>query len=646
MAIVKMKKIRLLASRTDREAILRDLMLMGCLEVSSPDELLEDEELAELVGRENADFDRYNSESLSLARGLDIIRQYVPAKTPMFAERPEVSNDRLLDENDSETYLALAKSLESLDGKIRRLQTEESNIRGLIESLEPWESLDIPLNSEGTVSSSVILGAVASSVEIDTLREEMREASVMSELYLVSSNREQHYLCIICLRDGQTDISEILRRYNFSVTSLKNLRGTAAHNIKGANGRLLEIEKEKAELEAQIIEAAEQKEALRLCYDHIGTKIARADAAGKLLNTEYSLLLTGWVTAPSESKLSDTLSKYTCAWELSDPTPEESEDVPIALKNNAMTRPLTMVTEMFSLPAYNGIDPNPLILPFFTIFFGIMFADMGYGLMLLIFGFLGGRLIKRPRGMLKYTINLLKLCGVTTIVFGFLFGGFFGNVITAVSEMFGREPIELWAIIDPMEDPMTLLIASFVAGAIHVFAGMVVQAYMLIRDGSWKDALFDVGSWWLLFAGIAVGVVFGNWLICIAGALALILTQGRSKPTIVGKLVSGLGSLYDITGYFGDILSYTRLMALMLASGVIATVINTLGTMPGNIIVFAIIFIVGHSFNMGINIIGTYVHSARLQYLEFFGKFYKDGGKPFKPLAVNTKYVDMIKEEN
>lgn len=200
-------------------------------------------------------------------------------------------------------------------------------------------------------------------------------------------------------------------------------------------------------------------------------------------------------------------------------------------------------------------------------------------------------------------------------------------------------------VFSPLEDPLLVLIGALAIGFIQIIVGMAISAYMKIRDGHPLDALMDEGSWWLLFAGIAVLALGGTYWIALAGVLALVLTQGRSKPTLVGKIVGGLASLYDITGYFGDILSYSRLMALMLAGGVIATVVNMLGALPGSLVFYLIIFLVGHVFNMGINIIGTYVHASRLQYLEYFGKFYKDGGKPFKPLALKTKYVDIIKEE-
>ncbi|MBQ1579511.1 MAG: hypothetical protein IIZ86_00070, partial [Firmicutes bacterium] len=299
-----------------------------------------------------------------------------------------------------------------------------------------------------------------------------------------------------------------------------------------------------------------------------------------------------------------------CAWELSDPTAEDK--VPIRLQNNAVTRPLNMVTEMYSLPDYRNVDPNPLIAPFFCIFFGMMFNDLGYGLVFIILSLIVQKKFKLTGGT-KNMIRLVLECGVTTAIFGIITGSFFGDAIPVVAKLLGKE-VTIPSLLNPLADPMSVLILSLVLGVIQILFGMGVKAYILIRDGKPLDALFDVGSWWLLFAGIAVGALRGFWWIAIAGVAALVLTQGRAKPTIPGKIVGGIASLYDITSYFSDILSYSRLMALMLAGGIVASIVNVLGSLFGSVILFIPIFVIGHVFNIGINVIGTYVHAARLSY--------------------------------
>ena len=645
MAIVKMKKLNLLVSRSDKDSVLRELMLLGCVEVSEPDELLEDRDFADLVAREQTELELFRSEHVNLSRGLEVVNQYVPVKTGMFASKPDVTSDLLFDESDSTICIQLAKTLDLFDNRIRRLTAEENNERNLIESLTPWAELNIPLNSEGTGTCTVILGAVASSFDFDVLQKDIHDAADESEVFLVSSNKEQHYLCLICLKDKQPAVTEALRRYNFSLTTHRNLRGTAKDNIKNSENRLRELSEEKADITDQITDAAKYKETLQLCYDHIGTKIARAEAAEKLLGTEYSLVLTGWTTAPSESELGTVLSKYACAWELSDPTPEEYETVPVLLKNNPVTRPLSMVTEMYSLPAYDGVDPNPPMTPFFVLFYGLMMADMGYGLLMIIAALLVKR--KKPKGGMRNFFDLLLLCGISTFVIGVLTGGLFGDAPEQIASLFGAT-FSLsnihpnYPLFDPLNNTLEVLIGALALGFIHVVFGMGISFVKQIKDGHALDAIFDIGSWWVLFVGIALGALGVTWWVALAGGAMILLTGGRKSPNIFGKLAGGLGSLYNITGYFGDILSYSRVMALMLAGGVIAMVFNTLGALTGNIVTFLIIFFIGHALNMGLNLLGCFVHDMRLQCLEFFGKFYKDGGRPFKPLSFKTKYNNVV----
>jgi V/A-type H+-transporting ATPase subunit I len=348
----------------------------------------------------------------------------------------------------------------------------------------------------------------------------------------------------------------------------------------------------------QKIEAeSPHREELKITADLLATKIARAEAAERLLATDSTVTLTGWMTAPSEETLGDALSRFTCAWELSDPSPDEYDNVPVRLKNNVLTSPLSMVTEMYSLPAYDGVDPNPLMAPFFVLFYGIMMSDVGYGLIMIIAALLVKR--KKPRGGMKTFFNLLLMCGISTLVIGVATGSFFGDALTKLFALFGGTfTLPYKPLFSPLENTQQVLIGALALGAVQIIVGMGINFVKKTIDGHFLDALFDVGSWWLLFAGIALGALGYTWWGAIAGAAALVLTQGRSKPTITGKLAGGLGSLYNITGYFGDILSYSRIMALMLAGGVIAQVFNTLAALTGSIYTFVPIFLIGHALNL------------------------------------------------
>jgi V/A-type H+-transporting ATPase subunit I len=329
------------------------------------------------------------------------------------------------------------------------------------------------------------------------------------------------------------------------------------------------------------------------------------------------------------------------------------------LQNSPLVTPFEAVTELYSLPSSSDIDPTPSMWFFFVFFFGMMFGDVGYGLILAV---ICGILVKKFKveGMLGKMAKSLFWCGLSTMFWGVMFGSYFGDGITAAAKvMFNVDFVikPLWT--NPMEDPMIVIIVSFALGLIHLLVGLGVKGYMLITTGHPWEALFDVGFWYLFIIGptlLLVGgsisptlVTIGKYM-SIIGAIGLVLTQGREKKGIISKFTSGLLSLYGITGYLSDVLSYSRLLALGLATGVVSSVLSIMGSMGGHtffgIIMFILVFVLGHSLNFAINALGSFVHSARLQYVEFFGKFYEGGGEPFNPLTKNTKYIKIIKEEN
>ena len=338
----------------------------------------------------------------------------------------------------------------------------------------------------------------------------------------------------------------------------------------------------------------------------------------------------------------------------------EGEEAPVLLHNTGAIYPFEAITNLYALPEYKEIDPTKWLAPFYFIFFGMMLSDAAYGIIMAVACFIINKKF-RLEGMMKKLINMFFWCGISTAIWGALFGGWFGDLPTvAAKTFFGIDNFAIKPIwFNPVNDPMKLLIFSFILGGIHLFLGMGIQAYMLIRDGKPLDALFDIGLWYVLLVGLVlfgvggkIGPAFataGKYM-SIIGVVGILLTGGRRKKGIFGKITGGLGSLYDITSYLADILSYSRLLALGLATGVIAQVINTMGSLAGGGIKGSILLIVvavfGHLFNIAINALGSFVHASRLQYVEFFGKFYKGGGSAFEPFDKKTKYVDIVKEED
>ncbi|MDR2420873.1 MAG: V-type ATP synthase subunit I [Oscillospiraceae bacterium] len=639
MSIVKMKKLRVTAMRAQKEELLKKLLILGCVEVSEPDGLLSDPDAAALMTREAGTADKLRDDYGSVTRALGALGRYAPAKSKMFAERENISASEFLGESDMEENLRIAERIERCDSRIRHTTAEEARLDAKVESLLPWEPLDLPFEREGTRTSVVLLGAVPAAADFEEFERALRDAAEEAWAYKVSEGREQICLCVICLREKQEEVAEALRAFSFTAGAHRGIRGTAAENIEELRRDIAGLREERAALTDEIISADARRAELVRCADVLATKIARAEAGGKFLVTESAAMFEGWLPEPSSAALEEGLSEFVCEWELCDPAPEEYPDVPVKLKNNALTSPLMMVTEMYSLPAYDGVDPNPLMAPFFVLFYGIMMADMGYGLIMA----LGALFVKRkkPKGSMKTFFDLLLMCGAATFAVGIFTGSFFGDFLTQLGVVCGFT-FKLPALLDVNRSAQELLYAAIAVGCLQIFFGMGVSFFLRIRDGHFLDGLFDVGSWWLLFAGIGVFVLTGSPWVGIAGAVALIATQGRNSKSIGGKIVGGLGSLYDITGYFGDALSYARLMALMLAGGAVASAFNQIGSMTGNVVTFVIIAFAGHALNLGLNLIGCYVHDLRLQCLEYMGKFYKDGGRAFSPLKLDPKHFDIV----
>ncbi|MFB0919937.1 MAG: V-type ATP synthase subunit I [Oscillospiraceae bacterium] len=644
MAIEKMKRLKLAAVKSEQEALLRELTFLGCVQITEPEEPEQNSEEAHFFSKEVTGLNECRAEYAKLLAGLDILNVYVPAKSGMFTVKPEVTAQSVMDETALSENLAHAREIAETDEHIRRLTAEQSRVRGQIANLRPWETLNIPFELSETRTCFIMPGVLPASVKLRALEEELYAAVDESQLIEVSSDREQHYLLLIAMKENKAAALEIVRKSGFSQASVSELKGTAAENVTSLTNKLKELEAEKVECTSFLEKTASFREDLKLCADRLSTKIYRAENQERLLCTEKTINFEGWVPVCKEEELGNVLSEFHCAWETTEPSEEDTPDVPVKLRNNAFTSPYSMLTEMYSMPAYNGIDPNPFLMFFFSMFFGIIIADLGYG-MILFFGGLLYKIKAKPKGAQGRAPGLLMICGISTAIFGILSGSFFGDAIAKIAGMYGHA-VSIPALIDPLNNPLQVLIGALILGFIQLIVGTAINGYMLIRDGQWLDAIYDVGSLWLFFAGIALGVLGVTWYVAYAGVAMIVLTQGRSSPSIGGKIGNGIFSLYSVaSGWFGDVLSYCRLMALMLAGAVIGSVFNTLGTMTGNIIGFALLFLIGHALNLSLSLIGAFVHSLRLQYLEFFGKFYREGGKPYQPLAIKTNFYNIIEED-
>ena len=478
----------------------------------------------------------------------------------------------------------------------------------------------------------------------------MEAEGLAAELYEISADKLQKYLLVIVHRGDEEKTQELLRPFGFSAVTFQGMTGTAAENIRSLERDLEANKKAQDDAAAVIAAGAENRDALRIYADRLRAEAAKEQCTESVLTDETVLYFQGWVPAEQEKTVGAFLTEKGCAWEALDPTEEEIPNVPVQLKNNWLTKPLNMVTEMYSLPRYDNVDPNPLMAPFFILFYGIMMADMGYGLLM----FLAGWIVTKkyhPKGIMGNLFGLMTLCGVSTFIVGAMTGGFFGDFIPQLAKIINPEStLELPYLFTPLQDTMAILVGSLVLGFIQILTGMAISFVKKAKDGHIMDGVWDEGSWWVIFIGAALAILkignIGKWPVAlIAGCVMLVIGSTRNAKGF-GKLGALIGAIYNgVTGYFSDIMSYSRLMALMLAGSIIASVFNQLGAVTNNVAGFVIISLIGNALNFALNLLGCYVHDLRLQCLEFFNRFYQDGGKPFLPLTFETNYVD-IKEEH
>lgn len=637
-----MKKLRVMAMAMCREELLQALLRLGCVELSEPDAKLADPAWSALVRRGSSRLAAAKGDITDVNTALAAIKKYASFKDGLFLLRHPISEKEFLGADTVEHARAVSEKIGGLLQELARLQNEETRLLAKQASLLPWQGLDLPLETESTTHVLMRLLVCPGATDMTAVHTDLADAT--AEILEISGDRQQRYCLLLCHRAEEESVMELLRPRSFSVVNFQGMTGTPMENSTRLGLALTENRQKQTETTAAIVECGGARDALRVYADRLTAEAARESSAERLLTNGTILFFEGWAPAERMSEVSALLEQLDCAWEAVDPLPDEYPDVPVQLKNNWLTKSLNMVTEMYSLPAYDNVDPNPLMAPFFILFYGIMMADMGYGTLMMVASLV---VLKkyRPKGTMAHFFGLLGLCGASTFVMGAITGGFLGDFIPQLLKIINPEStFQLPALFTPLDDTLMILIGAMCLGFVQIVTGMAISFINKVRSGQYMDALWEEVTWWVVFAGAALAVLGVTMLVLYAGIVMVLVGAGWSAKGF-GKVTAVFGSLYNhVTGYFGDILSYSRLMALMLAGSVIAQVFNTLGAIPGNIFVFILISLAGNTLNFALNLLGCYVHDLRLQCLEYFGKFYQDGGKPFRPLAMNTKYVDIKKD--
>lgn len=645
MSIVQMKRLRVISLSDQTDMLLRDLTSLGCVELNEPVGNPNFSGLALPCEPNTQDI----SEKKALVKAaIDALSPY-KAKKPLFAQKPEVTESELLDADFSRQF-GYAKEIHDITAQIAAAESAKKQIQLDIASLKPWEGIDLPLDYQGGRSFAAGLFTLPTTVDAGTAMDAVQSADIPAEIRLASTDRELHYMVALSHRSAEGQMWDTLRTYG-ALRVYPNFEGTAQENIAALQARFAEREAAIQSQQKRLAEMADILPELERYYDRLSLDEDREKLRANLIATKNVTLMEGWLPAEEEAEAVKVLERHGCAYEIAEPAydeDDESTQPPVAFKNNKFVSRFSVFTELYGMPKYSSIvDPNPFVAPFFLLFFGIMMADVGYGLVFAIASFVILKKAK-PRGMLDNILHLVMYGGISMIIWGILLGSWFGDAVQQISKAITGTAYAISPVLfDPLTNPMPMLIMSMGLGFVHIFTGMGLSAWRKIKKGHAFDALCDEGFWYLVLIGLVlglVGVTFGFY-IAIAGVVGILIFGGRHKPTVLGKITGGLTSLYDISGYLSDILSYSRLLALGLTTGVVASVMNIMATIAGftipGTILFIVVFLVGHVFNLVINVLGGAVHALRLQYVEFFSRFYESGGRQFKPAVNKTKYVNL-----
>lgn len=556
------------------------------------------------------------------------------------ADREAFAADRGGVRSDAAAVVARINGMRERLGAIER---ELADATGKSDAAKPWLGCGLALDSKGTESTRLVFGSLPTSTEESAI--EARLDGLAAAWRVIKRDSNAAYAIFIAER---SDADELMRRLNtagFVRATFPDGCGCAEEICAAANERISALTAEREEINQTFCGLAGRLDDLRVLWDTVSTELVGEQLKEKLMATGSCVLLRGWIPEKRTEKVTAALDALGCAYDLTDPEP--GDDVPVKLENNRFASCFEWVVAMYSLPAYGTFDPTFIMSFFYVLFFAMMFADVGYGLLLAVGGFLIPRLLHmKPEKAAPF--RMFAFCGIGSIITGVLFGGYFGDMPLALIRAFNPEaelPSTLAIVVDPVAQPTTFLLIALALGFVHLVAGQAIKFAIVWKDSP-VDAICDYALFWALYGGLIMLIIVpsvGKW-IAIGAAAAIVLTGGRKEKNILMRIPKGFLALYGVVSFGSDILSYSRILALALSGSVLAQVMNILGTMgssPVAVVVGMIfVFIIGHTINLALSTLGSFVHTSRLQYIEFFGKFYEDGGRPYAPATPSERYSD------
>lgn len=650
MAIVKMNKFILLLLESHKEKLLEALQTFGGVQFIN----LQDEGIIEgyndLNGLSKDEVgEKYilYEENLSKIRfALDFLQTYVPQKSNFLSileDKKEMPLSQLTSVMKNNNWNDVYRVLKNKEAELNDLHNQKTKLEAEICTLANWTNFDTPLKFLRELKFSIpFLGTTAKQYE-DILIRDFSEQIMNGYLEILNRDNQDIYIFALVHHSEQEKTQELLKKFGFSTFS-QNYDTVPIEIVEDCNSTIKQLTTKEEQIKECIKSFDGEREHLLVAYEYFNNLILRLNACNNFLKSEKVITICGWTPVESNREL-EVLVKKSIGNEyyidFSEVEEQEAGGVPIKLINNSFSTPFENILEMYSMPLYTEIDPTPILAVFYFMFYGMMLSDAGYGLIMVLASAFALSKVKSKEK--RNTFKLFLFAGISTMFWGAIYGGWFGDL----SNYFGFNPPKL---LDSTADIAQIFILSLIFGVIHIFIGLGIKGYILVRSGNIKDAVYDVLTWYLTLIGsilmlIGVGGKFATVLFVI-GIVGLLLTQGRAAPTLGGKIGGGIYGVYGITGYLGDVVSYSRLLALGLATGFIANALNLIINLfpsPIKYVLAPFLFLGLHTFNLLINALGSYVHAARLQYLEFFSKFYEGGGKKFTPFKLSDKYIRIIK---
>ncbi len=670
MAVLPMKKISIYGLKRNRKQILELIQRRGVIEIKNdkPDDsgIFSKTDTKQAIGQ----FESSIKSLKNAVSTLDSVQKPEGGLLSSLNGKKEITLDEWNEiAEGASSVLKTASRINNCAKKIADSKSDKVKYETQIESLKPWVGLDVSMRTKETDSSKIFIGTLPDDydeLKLKTaLAKELPNVDAL-DCEIISHSSQMSCVFVICHVNFAEETEAALRSLGFSYPPSPS-KQSPSERIKILEERLKVCDEIAAKYENEIKSLLPEREKLLCTIDYFTMRSDKYEVLGKLNQSAHVFIISGFIPTEDAVSLKNELeSKFAAFVELQEPT--EDDKVPVKLKNNKFSEPVESVIESYSMPGKGEMDPTAITSIFYYFLFGMMLSDAAYGLIMVIATSIVLLKFKNLEPGMKKFMKLFFYCGISTTFWGFMFGSFFGDAIDVVAQtFFGYSGPSLTPCLwfAPIDKPMKLLVFSFLLGIIHLFAGLACSAYQSIKSGHILDAVYDVLMWYLLIGGLLLvllsmdmftsmtGISFTlshvwtqiGTVMALIGALGVILFGGRESKNPAKRLLKGLYALYGVSSWLSDILSYSRLLALGLATGVIAQVFNKMGSMLGGgvvgAIVFILVFLIGQTLNIGINALGAYVHCNRLQFVEFFGKFYNGGGEKFSPFSANTKYFKI-----